>query len=173
MPKLTILIPLDGSKQAELALSYLTALQPLEDAHVRLLAVAESDNSTSPEEEARRETLTSFYLDDVTERAQANYDLPIDSVRRTGKPYEQILEEARREEVNLLLMTTHGHTITHPERLGGVVDKVVQGRRLPHAAYRPARVRAAADRADHGTAGRFGTLRRGAAGGAITGREAR
>lgn len=131
MRNLTILIPLDGSKQAELALAYLKALEPLQELRVRLLAVAESDERTSAEEEARREGAIGDYLDDVTERTRANYEMPIDCVRRTGRPYEQILEEARRDEIDLLLMTTHGRTITDPERLGSVADKVIRGASCP------------------------------------------
>jgi nucleotide-binding universal stress UspA family protein len=131
MANLTILVPLDGSKQAELALAYLTALRPLENLHVRLLSVAPSDESTSAEEEARREALAADYLDNVEERTRANYDITLDCVRRTGRPHEEILEETRRDDVDLLLMSTHGHTITDPERLGSVADKVIRGAACP------------------------------------------
>jgi nucleotide-binding universal stress UspA family protein len=46
-------------------------------------------------------------------------------------PYAEILEEASRQDVNLILMTTHGRTSIDPERLGGVADKVVRGASCP------------------------------------------
>jgi nucleotide-binding universal stress UspA family protein len=131
MSDLTILVPLDGSKQAELALSFLMALKPLGGLRVRLLTVAESDSGVPPEEESRRESMAREYLDGATERTKANFGVPVECVYRTGKAYEEILEEARREEVNLLIMTTHGRSITDPERLGSVVDKVVRGASCP------------------------------------------
>ena len=131
MSDLTVLVPLDGSKQAELALAFLAALKPLPNLRVRLLTVAESDSSIDPAEETRREKLAREYLDGVTERTRANAGLPIDCVYRTGKAHEEILEEARRDDVNLVLMTSHGRTITDPERLGSVADKVVRGASCP------------------------------------------
>ena len=48
-------------------------------------------------------------------------------MRRTGKPHEEILEEAGRGDIDLILMTTHGRTITEPDRLGSIADKVIRG----------------------------------------------
>jgi len=131
MSDLTILIPLDGSKPAEQALSFLAALRPLQNLRVRLLAVAESDDTVSGEEETRREKVAADYLDEVSQRVKANYALPVECVRRVGKPYAEILEEADDPDVNLILMTTHGQKLTDPERLGGVADKVVRGASCP------------------------------------------
>lgn len=131
MSELTILIPLDGSKPAELALAFLRALEPLGEARVRLLSVAESDRSLPVEEENRRERLTGQYLDGVKARIDSSEGLSVECVRRTGTPYVEILDEADSQDVNLILMTTHGRTASEPERLGGVADKVVRGASCP------------------------------------------
>jgi nucleotide-binding universal stress UspA family protein len=131
MSNLTVLIPLDGSKQAEQALTFLIAFKSLRNLSVRLLTVAESDNSVPPSEETRREEAAKAYLEDVTSRAKASFDSPIECILRTGRAHQQILEEAERDDVNLLLLTTHGRTITDPERLGSTVDKVVRGSACP------------------------------------------
>ena len=128
---LTVLIPLDGSKQAEHALTFLTALKVLPGLSVRLLTVAESDNTVPAIEETYREEAAKDYLEDATSRTRAAFDLPIDCILRTGRAYEQILDEAGREDVNLLLMTTHGRSITDPGRLGSTADKVIRGANCP------------------------------------------
>jgi nucleotide-binding universal stress UspA family protein len=131
MSDLTILVPLDGSKPAEQALLFLTALSALKDLRVRLLSVAESDADVSGEEETAREQSAADYLNAVAERLRAKFGFPVESVRRTGRPYAEILEEASDQDVNLILMTTHGRTSGEDERLGSVADKVVRGAACP------------------------------------------
>ena len=131
MSDLTILVPLDGSKPAEQALLFLTALSALKDLRVRLLSVAESDAAVSGEEETAREQSAADYLNAVAERLRAKFGFPVESVRRTGRPYAEILEEASDQDVNLILMTTHGRTSGEDERLGSVADKVVRGAACP------------------------------------------
>ena len=131
MPDLTILVPLDGSRPAEKALLLLTVLSPLKDLRVRLLAVAESDDSVPGNEETLREQSAGDYLNGIGERLRARYDFPVECVRRTGKPFVQILEEASDQDVNLILMTTHGRTSGQGDHLGSVADKVVRGAACP------------------------------------------
>jgi nucleotide-binding universal stress UspA family protein len=130
MSNMTVLIPLDGSRQAEQALSFLNALKALPDVSVRLLTVAESDGIPASEE-AKREAAAKAYLEDVLSRVRATVGLPMDCTLRTGQTYEQILDEASREDVNLLLMTTHGRSITDADRLGSTADKVIRGAACP------------------------------------------
>lgn len=129
MPALTILMPLDGSKSAEQALLFLTSLSPLRDLRVRLLSVAESDENVTVEN--TREHLLADYLDEVAKKLEGSFDFPIEKILRTGKPYVEILEEAQDQDVNLILMTTHGRTAGEDDQLGGVADKVVRGATCP------------------------------------------
>jgi nucleotide-binding universal stress UspA family protein len=132
MTDLTILIPLDGSKPAELALSFLDALRPLGDLRVRLLSVIDSDEVARAEDESRAEAAAAQYLDAVGDKMEAARGLKTDRVRRIGRPYAEILEEARDQDVNLILMSTHGRTLSPGEdRLGSVADKVVRGASCP------------------------------------------
>jgi nucleotide-binding universal stress UspA family protein len=127
---LTVLIPLDGSKQAEQALAFLAALKALPGLRIRLLTVAEGDGIPASEE-ARHEEATKTYLEEVLSRTKSTAGLPMDCTLRTGRAYEQILDEAGRDDVNLLLMTTHGRSIADPERLGSTADKVIRGAACP------------------------------------------
>lgn len=127
MAEFTVLIPLDGSKASELPIAFIAALKPLENLRVRLLSVcATADN----EEELLK--ASEAYIDEVCRRTEAQYGMPVDGVCRTGEPQVEVLEEARRPDVNLLLMSTHGRTLSEdPERIGGVADKVIRGAPCP------------------------------------------
>jgi nucleotide-binding universal stress UspA family protein len=127
MAEFTVLIPLDGSKASELPIAFIAALKSLENLRVRLLSVcATADN----EEELLK--ASEAYIDEVCRRTEAQYGMPVDGVCRTGEPQVEVLEEARRPDVNLLLMSTHGHTLSEdPERIGGVADKVIRGAPCP------------------------------------------
>jgi nucleotide-binding universal stress UspA family protein len=58
--------------------------------------------------------------------------VPVEGICRTGTAYAEILEEAGRPEVNLLLLSTHGRSMADdPERIGGVADKVIRAAPCP------------------------------------------
>jgi nucleotide-binding universal stress UspA family protein len=122
---LTILVPLDGSKAAELSIDFITALKPLGGLRLRLLSVCEEDR-----EDLLKAAET--YIDEACARVQSQYGLPAEGVCRTGVPVAEVLDEARRPEVGILLMSTHGRTISDdPERIGGVADRVIRGAQCP------------------------------------------
>ena len=127
MADLTILIPLDGTKAAELPLSLVGALKGLGSVRVRLLSVAETSDDESPDEEKEKVKAVTDYLDDAGSRVEARYGFGVECICRTGKPDVEIIEEAARPDVNLILMTTHGKTSAEPEHLGAVADRVVRG----------------------------------------------
>jgi nucleotide-binding universal stress UspA family protein len=131
MPKVTVLVPLDTSQPAELALSFIQALRPLGELRVRLLSVVESNLDLPAEVEKRREVDLAAYLDYVGEKVESSYGLATERVRRIGLPHVEILDEAAQSDVNLLLMSTHGRTMAGNERLGSVADKVVRGASCP------------------------------------------
>ncbi|HLF70776.1 MAG TPA: universal stress protein [Dehalococcoidia bacterium] len=128
MPGLTILVPLDGSKAAELSLSFLAALKPLGIGQVRLLSVVEP--AASPEVEEERVRNAREYLATLAERTERLHGVPTEPVCRTGVAAAEIMEEAERPEVNLVLMTTLGAGAVR-DRLGGVADKVARGALCP------------------------------------------
>jgi nucleotide-binding universal stress UspA family protein len=122
MSQLTVLIPLDGSKSAELPIAFATALKPLGSIKLRLLAVCEDDEAALKDSEA--------YIDEVCTRTELQFGVVAEGVCRTGEPESEILEEALRPEVNLLLMSTHGRSMSSdPERIGHVAENLI--RRAP------------------------------------------
>ncbi|HLF76604.1 MAG TPA: universal stress protein [Dehalococcoidia bacterium] len=131
MSELKILIPLDGSKPAELALRFLTALKPLGALSVRLVSVREGNEGESPEDRARGREAVKRYIESVADRVQHDFQLPVEHSIDSGIPYAQIIAETVKPDVDLLLMTTHGISSFDPERLGSVTDKVVRGAFCP------------------------------------------
>lgn len=130
MSDLTVLVPLDGTKPAELALTFLKALQPLEP-RVRLLSVVDAGEDAAAEEEKRLLKLSSTYLEETATRLQERLGMEFECVQRTGRAHAEILEEAARQDVDVIVMTTHGRTSYDLERLGSVTDKVVRGASCP------------------------------------------
>jgi nucleotide-binding universal stress UspA family protein len=124
MAEITVLIPLDGSRAAELPIAFIGALKPLGEIKVRLLAVCEDEPAVLQASEA--------YIDEVCERTQRQYGVTTEGICRTGEAQAEVLEEASRTDVNLLLMSTHGRSMSaDPERIGGVADRVIRGAACP------------------------------------------
>lgn len=130
-----VLVPTDGSPQAEAALEY--ALETFPDVSITALHVvrlpdgywatfAESEADLPGYEGARdraREVL------DAAERTAAEYDREIDTVVRTGEPPREIVGYATDEGVDQIVVGSHGRTGVSRVLLGSVSERVV--RRAP------------------------------------------
>ena len=126
---ITVLVPLDGSEEAERALSLVPALQTLGPVTVRVLSVAEGDASADVEQV--REKLAADYLDGAAERFGPRLGEGAEFIRRTGLPRDEIIEEAQRDDVDLVLMTTHGQSNRQATEPGSVADRVIRGSARP------------------------------------------
>ncbi|MGE0060288.1 MAG: universal stress protein [Dehalococcoidia bacterium] len=125
MAKFTVLIPLDGSPQAEAVLPLVSSLKALGALEIRLLSVVEPEDLALPTgvpEETR-----AMYLDDLRERLAGTPGIVVNRICHTGTAYQTILEEAARADVDLVLMASHGSSAAVGDHLGGVADKVVRG----------------------------------------------
>ena len=129
----TLLVPLDGSPGAAIALGVAVALARASGAHLELAEVVEPipryayvDNYVDPawDEEARQ--AAEVYLQSLAAR-----------LRRAGvqaeghailgpKVAEQIITEADRAEADLVVMSTHAHRGVTRALLGSVADAVVR-----------------------------------------------
>lgn len=129
----TILVPLDGSPAAEVALPYATALAAALGAGLRLFAVAEppdlgrltgQQDLVADVVRIRREGMR-LYLDELAARPTL---APIAIDRRivTGNPVDEILGAAADVSVSLTVMATHGRSGVKRLLLGSVADKVMR-----------------------------------------------
>jgi len=130
-----ILVPVDGSEMAECALEHArtiaTGCNVLE---VILLFVAEhvSPGLYQSSEEAKEKLVT--WGKDIltrTEKRLANEGVAVRSVLLEGNPSEVIIDYAAKNGVDLIIMSTHGHSGLTRLAFGSVANKVVNSSPVP------------------------------------------
>jgi nucleotide-binding universal stress UspA family protein len=130
-----ILVPLDGSELAEVALPYAEEMAGPLGSEIILIDVSESTRDT--EENMRRQYLQRI-VEATKEGASRYYDKPgngaavkVTSVTLAGPSAEKIVEYADNEKVGLIIMATHGQSGIKRWALGSVADKVVRATTRP------------------------------------------
>lgn len=134
-----ILVPLDGSKQAECVVPHILDLvRNNKSATIILFRVCESvsiladypedmhepwDEHIKAVDNANRKQC-SIYLDNVEERLKTEGLENIKVESRLGKPEVLILDYIEKNEVDLVVMSSHGHSGLRRWAFGSVVDKV-------------------------------------------------
>jgi len=123
IPFRRILVPIDGSENS---LSVLPAVKDFAkefNASVMVLGVVE------PTHEARGnagEPLVRLATKDL-----ADAGIAVDPVVRLGDPASEILDAAKRHDVDLIAMSTHGRSGVSRWVLGSVTEKVLRGSTTP------------------------------------------
>ncbi len=135
-----ILVPLDGSALAEVALPYAEELAGRLGSEVRVVCVIESAR-------APYRHMQQTYLDrmvKVIKRAAKIYaDKPVEvkSAILVGNPAEKIVEYAAKENISMTVIATHGQTGIKQWTLGSIADKVVRATHCPVAIIRAGNTR--------------------------------
>ncbi|MFA1611513.1 universal stress protein [Halobellus rubicundus] len=129
----TILVPTDGSDQANAALDHAVGLARDHGATLHLLYVADSNRDSvttlggevvdALEQEGER------ILADATERLTDTVDL-VDAVE-TGDPVETILDYADAVDADVIVMGTHGRRGLDRYLLGSTTERVVRRSPVP------------------------------------------
>lgn len=135
-----ILVPLDGSELAELALGDAFDLARSNEAEVTLLRV------TSPIEEVvlagtdhpifidqqweAQKALALEYLHRVCERMDCK-NISVHMAVEMGLAAETIIDYARQQPIDLIVMATHGRSGLQRWVYGSVADKVLRGADVP------------------------------------------
>jgi nucleotide-binding universal stress UspA family protein len=135
-----ILVPLDGSALAEVALPYAEELSGRLGSKVTLIFVSELVNDSY-------QRMRQLYLQnivEVTKKAAEAYlpksdkkqTIQVNSVAFDGNPAEQIVEYANKEDIGLIIMSTHGQSGITRGALGSIANKVVRATTRPVALIR-------------------------------------
>jgi nucleotide-binding universal stress UspA family protein len=134
-----ILVPLDGSELAEVALPYAEELAGRLGSKVTLLYVSEST-----EDQYRH--MHQFYIQKMVENtkqgAERNLgklvakEIKVDSTVLVGHPAEEIVDYADKEKIGLIVLSTHGRTGIKRWAIGSVAYKVVKAASQPVAIIR-------------------------------------
>ncbi len=132
-----ILVPLDGSKLAEQALPHAVAQAEKFGAEVVLLKVLQplSEPTFSAPAAVRAAEKASArllreYLDGVAARLREQ-GIAVQVALVEGKPYVEIIRFAEEKEIDLIVMSTRGHSGWSRWLLGSVADRVVRGATVP------------------------------------------
>ena len=130
-----ILIPLDGSKLAEQALTKaLEAAQGAGEPTLFLLRAAEASTwpgTDATEEQVRVVGEAQEYLASVTTYLARQGFRKVKTAVWYGAPASAIVEAARVEKADLIVMTTHGRSGLGRLILGSVAEAVVRGTSTP------------------------------------------
>ncbi|HUV43260.1 MAG TPA: universal stress protein [Dehalococcoidales bacterium] len=128
-----ILVPLDGSDRAELALPFAEELAAKLGSEIILLCVSDSAEA---EDYAKHE----IYLEQITEVVKRaakklltnpEQKVSIRSAVTIGLPAQEIVDYAEQVAVSLIIMATHGRTGVSRWALGSVAEKVMRASTRP------------------------------------------
>src|SRR3954452_3580726 len=130
MPGLKALIPLDGSKLSESAMSVLPFLKSLGFDSLRLVSVWEEnwENVAAGQHDElaahgeRGQAYLDAYLKERTAEAE-RAGFTVESIVKVGKAADEVLEQASNG-IDLACIATHGRTGLRRWRLGSVADKL-------------------------------------------------
>jgi nucleotide-binding universal stress UspA family protein len=124
-----ILVPLDGSKLGELALNYATELARSMNSEVYLVSVCDRVDE-------KYRNMYSAYLDKMGEGLRASLQEEINppevqTIVVDGQPDTKILDYAAENNINLIVMVSHGHSGIMPWATGSTASKIIQKSVIP------------------------------------------
>jgi nucleotide-binding universal stress UspA family protein len=135
-----ILVPLDGSPLAETALRPAVDLASSLGASVLLLRAAEAHGlpgSDPAEAQVKVVREAKEYLDSVKRRFRGGVKAGMTTSVWYGTPAEAIAEAARVNQVDMIIMTTHGRSGLGRMLLGSVTESVLRGTPTPILVFHP------------------------------------
>jgi len=116
-----ILLPTDGSRSAEAAARHGLYIATAFDASLHVISVAADRERSERLGEARARDAVSS-LEELVEQA----DLTCRSAIEHGRPYEAILSYASENDIDLVVMGTHGRRGLSRVLLGSVTERVIR-----------------------------------------------
>ena len=129
-----ILVPLDGSELAEVALPYAEEMAGRLGVGVTLIYVTESAEDQSHH-------MLQYYIHgmaDATRHGAESHlkrpegkEIKAESAILVGHPAEEIVNYADKEDIDLIVMATHGRSGIKRWGLGSIADKVVRAAKQP------------------------------------------
>ena len=126
-----ILVPLDGSTLAECVLPHVAAIAPVTNARITLLHVLQSiTNGRSapaidPVEWHLQKQNAEKYMEGIVNQLHEAGILGVESVILEGNPAATVIDFARGNNVDLIVLSTHGHSGLSGWNVSGVVQKIL------------------------------------------------
>jgi nucleotide-binding universal stress UspA family protein len=140
-----ILVPLDGSQLAELALPYavqmgypnrhITLLSVIDIPEIQAYSLYEVPMTISPDAYndfvANAERSARDYLQRIAEQLRTDSQLVINTEYYVGEPASVILDRARKLKIDAIVMSTHGRSGFSRWLFGSVTQKVLNAMPCP------------------------------------------
>ena len=126
-----ILVPLDGSTLAECVLPHVAAIAPVTNARITLLHVQQSTQNgpgspaVDPVEWHLQKQNAEKYMEGVVNRLTESGILGVESMILEGNPAATVIDFARSNNVDLIVLSTHGHSGLSGWNVSGVVQKIL------------------------------------------------
>lgn len=131
-----ILVPTDGSEETQTVLHQAVKLAATTGATIDALYVADARlTDVAPEEakdavEAALENEGKQATGTIAEAA-ADHDVHVNRVISEGVPHQAILQHAQEQEIDLIVMGTHGRTGIERQLMGSVAERIVRQAPIP------------------------------------------
>jgi nucleotide-binding universal stress UspA family protein len=136
-----IMVPLDGSQVAECVITHIETIAGKSDANVELVTVIEpleiptrgmiaisDDEIKQIDAEGRKEAHK--YLDQVSERLKQS-GVNAGAVLLTGKAADSLVRYANNNDIDLIIMATHGRSGISKLFWGSVAEKILRATAIP------------------------------------------
>ena len=141
-----ILIPIDGSDSSMEALRYASSFASEFNITIYLMTVIEpnygmydayAEQIIFAQRETEIMTVVNERLEETEKKAAKMGIKNIITATRVGSPYEKIIEFAEEEEIDLIVMGTHGRSGIAHFLIGSVTEKVIRTSPCPVLVIRP------------------------------------
>jgi nucleotide-binding universal stress UspA family protein len=121
-----ILVPLDGSNLAELALAYAEEIAVAFKSELVLLYVNE------PKEDQYRK-MHKLYMEEVAEGVKERFKkrARLKTVVLSGEPAEEIIKYSEKNDISVIIMASHGRSGITGWVMGGVASKLLHTAKVP------------------------------------------
>ena len=126
-----ILVPLDGSTLAECVLPHVTAIAPVTHARITLLHVLQQTQNgggtpaVDPVDWHLKKQNAEKYLEGIVNRFSEAGILGVEPIILEGSPAGSVIDFARGNNVDLIALSTHGHSGLSGWNVSGVVQKIL------------------------------------------------
>jgi len=126
-----ILVPLDGSTLAECVLPHVIALAPVTNARVTLLHVMQQapngrgNSAVDPIEWHLQKQKSEKYLEEIGSRLNKSGILGVERIILEGNPANSVVDYARNNNVDLIVLSTHGQSGLSGWNVSSVVQKIL------------------------------------------------
>jgi nucleotide-binding universal stress UspA family protein len=131
----TILVPLDGSQLAEMALPYAEELSARLGSDVTLIYISESiDDPHRHMHQIYMQKMAESTKQDAEAYARKlgkEWAIQARSVNLAGNPAEEIVKYADSENIGLIVLSTHGQSGIRQWTIGSIANKVVRATKQP------------------------------------------